>query len=283
MQWLRSAYPFGLEAYAQQAQTGEGVNRMLSAQQAANSTYRLGQLSELSSTGIGMDAMAAAQAQNSLRRSQLSTDFFDTRGGDSLDATYQFGEGLKEAAREQLSLKQQELSIAQATLEARKREKDIVDQRVAGLAGMSDTELRRAERAYQSSLDGSVTRREAETLQRAGMGELQAVKDANLSRASGIAPGLTAYITREVARIQEDSTKVAEEIAALTKEIGKAADGTGKAATGLIAETLALVRSVDDRLETLRQEMEIERKNAGVKNGHGSKAPGGIRGPGQAR
>lgn len=277
VQWYRDTM---LGPYVEQAQTGERVNRMLADQQARNATYQLGQLSALSSTGFGLDPLAAAQAQNRLRVSQLQDQF--GRASFSFDQRYEAGEALKQAALEQLNLKRQELAVQQGILETAKRQKDVVDAQVAGLAGMSNADLRRAERAYQSSLDGTVTSREAEILRRAGMGDLQAVRDFNLSRSRDLAPSLTSYVTRDMSKIQAEMQKSNAEIEKLTAEIGQAASDTQKSATGMVAEVLELFKTIDSELTTLRQEMEIERRNAGVKNGQGAKAPG-IRGPGQAR
>lgn len=279
VQWYRDTM---LTPWVDEAQTGAGVNRMLAGQSASNVGYRLGQMSELSSTGVGMDALAAARAQNQMAIGQLEDRVFG-RASSAPSDRIQDIESLKGVYREQLSIKHQELAVAQSILDTRRREQDVINQNVGSLASMSTADLRRAERAYQSSRDGTVTEREAQILMRVPGGrDLPAVQDRNLSRAMQYAPGLTGETTKEVARIREESEKASKEIAALTKEIGSSGDGLRESMTGLFKVMVERFDSLDGLTKDAIAQVQAGIQNAGVKNGQGSKAPG-VRGPGQAR
>lgn len=280
VQWYRDT---ALGPWVEQAQTGERVNRMLASQSAGNMGYQLGQLSELSSAGFGMDALSASRAQNELRISQLS-DQFSNRASLSPDQQFQAGEALKGALQEQLQLKQQELSIQQSILDTRIRERDAVEQMVSSqfgsLAGRSRGELRRLDRDFQSIEGGSNDYRAANRLAAAGINtpEVSQIRENYVREA---APGIASYLQGMRDTVRASVDRQTELVATLTTQIGIASDGQIKSMTGLAEAILKRFEEIDAAQKTIIDQIVTQKKNDGVKNSQQSRVPGaGVRGPG---
>ncbi len=265
-----------LSPFVEQSETGERVNRMLAGQAAGNVGYQLGQLSELSSAGFGMDALNSAKAQNDLRISQLSDQFYN-RASLSPDQQFQAGEALKAAYQEQLQLKQQELSIQQSILDTRIRERDAVEQMVSSqfgsLAGRSRSDLKRLERDFQSMEDGTLGLKGANRLAGAGINtpEISQIREAYVRES---APGIASYLQGMRDTVRASVDRQTELVATLTTQIGVASDGQIKSMTGLAEAILKRFEDIDAAQKSIIEQITTQKKNDNVKSRQGVRAPG---------
>ena len=265
-----------LGPFADQARTGERLNRMLAGQSAGNMGYQLGQITSLSSTGVGLSAIEQAKAQNALRTSQLEDQVFN-RASLGPDQRLSAIEELKSTYQAGLDIKRQELAASQGVLDAKLREKEAAEQMAAAqfnsLAQMGRGDLKRLERDFNSIQGGSRDLTKANRLAANGIvtPEVSQIQEAYVK---DIAPNVSAFVSKARDDLRKAAAEQQQKVDELIKEIGTAGDGLTKAFTGLTGKMVEKFNQLEAIAKETIDQITVNKKNENVKSRQGVRAPG---------
>lgn len=211
--------------------------------------------------GLGQNVLANSQQRRFLEGALSATAGndpqagFQLQGNDRADALMR----LRDIRLEEVDLARQahtegmraweaQLDIEKQVLALRQQEKDAVEQstkkQIEGLAGLSTSELRRAESAFRSAQDGSVTRREAQILQQTGFGDLGAVQSFTQDRVRSNAPQIFARLQQALTQSREAEDRQTEAMADFLTQMNEVRESGKKVIQEIAAEAVKVAKEL---------------------------------------
>lgn len=242
--------------------------------------------------GLGAQVLTNSQQRRALQSALGATASgdpqagFQLQGGDRADALLR----LREIRLDEVNLARQahaegmrawegQLEIEKQVLALRQQEKEAVEQstrrQIEGLAGLSTSELRRTEAAFRSAQDGSVTRREAQLLQRGGLGNLEAVQNFNQDRLQTNAPQILAKLQQALTDARTAEDRQTEALADFVTRMNDVRESGKKVIEEIAAEAIKVAKQLLQEARDAKNDAvdEITAQTT-VKGGQISRAPG---------